>query len=85
MDSDRAQRKLFDAALAATDFEQIELLNRVTSSVKRYGNHAEERHVKALLKLVADSSGATAEAAAQLHGALNLSTQDAVGLIPQNK
>ncbi len=83
MDSDRSQRKLFDAALAATDFEQIELLNRVTSSVKRYGDHAEERHVNALLKLVSESRGATAEAAAQLHGALNLSTQDAVGLIPQ--
>ncbi|HRP64273.1 MAG TPA: hypothetical protein PK400_13315 [Phycisphaerales bacterium] len=81
IDSDRAQRRLFDAALAATDYDQVDLLIRVAASVKRFGNRAEERHVNALLDLVANSEGRTAEAAAEVHGALNLPATAAVRLI----
>lgn len=81
IDSDRAQRRLFDAALAATDYDQVDLLTRVAASVKRFGNRAEERHVNALLDLVAKSEGRTAEAAAEVHGAMNLPATAAVRLI----
>ncbi|MHC4303817.1 MAG: HEAT repeat domain-containing protein [Planctomycetota bacterium] len=82
IDSQRAQRKLFDAALAATDDERIDLLDRVAESVKRYGDRSAERHVEALLDLVANSSGRTAEAAARVHGALDLPAGPALELIP---
>ena len=83
IDNDQAQRKLFDAAINATDDEQVELLHRVSDSVRIFGDHAEERHVASILELVEKSSGATAEAAATVHGALNLPASDAVRLIPQ--
>ena len=83
IESDRAQRKLFDAALAAQGNEQIELFASVAGSVKRFGDRTEKRHIDALLQVVANSSGATAEAAAQVHGALNLPSDTAVNLIPQ--
>ncbi|MHC4948357.1 MAG: hypothetical protein ACYTG1_08855 [Planctomycetota bacterium] len=82
IDSDVAQRRLFDAAFAAEEAEQIALLDRVAESVKRFGNRAEPRHVSALVTLVKDSTGATADAAARVHGALNLSSPEAVDLIP---
>jgi CheY-like chemotaxis protein len=81
IDSERAQRTLFDTALAAEGPERIELLDRVAASVKRFGNYGERRQVLALLDLVRNSSGETAEAAARLHGALNLPTTDAVDLV----
>ncbi len=82
MDSQVAQAALFDAALAATDDEQIELLDRVSASVKRFGNRAQTRHITALLDLVANSGGATAEAAARVHGAMDLEPSTAIQLIP---
>jgi DNA-binding response OmpR family regulator len=82
IDSDRAQRALFDAALAATGGERVDLLDRVAASVKRWGDRAEQRHVTALLDLVLNSSGTTAEAAARVHGALNLVAPDSAKLIP---
>jgi hypothetical protein len=82
IDSDAAQRKLFDAALAATDDEQVELLKHVADSVRLFGDRAEKRHVEALIALIQSASGPTAEAAATVHGALNLPTSDAVKLIP---
>ncbi len=81
IDSERSQHELFDAALAASGTEQVDLLSRVADSVKRHGNRAQDRHVDALLDLVANSSGRTAEAAAVVHGALNLPASAAVGLI----
>ncbi|MCP3903801.1 MAG: hypothetical protein GY715_09220 [Planctomycetes bacterium] len=79
--TDRAQRRLFDVALAASGGERIDLLDRVADSVKRFGDRAEPRHVAALVDLVANSAGSTAEAAARVHGALNMTTMEAVGLI----
>jgi HEAT repeat protein len=82
IDSERAQQVLFDSALAATDDERIDLLDRVAESVKRYGDRSNPRHVDALLDLVANSSGRTAEAAARVHGALDLPAGPALDLIP---
>jgi hypothetical protein len=84
IDSDSAQRSLFDAALAAKEDEQVELLDRVADSVRLFGDRAEKRHVDALILLIANATGATADAAAAVHGALNLPTSDAVKLIPQS-
>jgi hypothetical protein len=82
IDSDASQRKLFDASLAASGEEQVELLGYAADSVKRFGDRAEKRHVDALLDLVAKAEGDTAEAAARVHGALNLPADAAVRLIP---
>jgi hypothetical protein len=82
IDSRRAQRTLFDAALAASGEEQIDLLDRVAASVKRHGDRTDERHVEALLDLVVNSSGRTAEAAARVHGALDLPAGPALKLVP---
>ncbi len=83
IDSETSQRKLFDAALGATADEQVDLLARVADSVRLNGDHAEMRHVEALLALIENAKGATADAAAAVHGALNLPTSGAVKLIPQ--
>lgn len=82
IDSEIAQRKLFDAALIASDHEQVELLARVADSVRLFGDRAERRHLDAIVDLVANSTGETADAAAVVHGALNLPTSDAITLIP---
>jgi CheY-like chemotaxis protein len=78
----RAQRGLFHAALGAEGVDQIDLFARVADSVKRHGNHAQSHHLAGLTDLVANSTGRTAEAAAEVHGALNLPTGTAVGLLP---
>jgi len=83
INSDAAQRKLFDAALTAGDDEKVELLGHVSDSVRLWGDKAEKRHVEALIELIAKSEGDVAEAAATVHGALNLPASDAVKLIPQ--
>jgi hypothetical protein len=82
IDSPRAQRTLFDAAITAEGGEQLELLGYVSDSVKRFGSHAEPRHVAALRQLVADSTGELAEGAARVHGALNLPVSGTVDLLP---
>jgi hypothetical protein len=78
----RAQRKLFDAALVDSDEQQIELLERVADSVKRFGNMAEQRHVDGLVDLVVNADSGLAEAAARVHGAMNLPASNAIKLIP---
>jgi len=80
--SARAQQALADAALDAEGREQIDLLTRTADSVKRFGHRLEDRHVSGLMDLVVSSSGDTAEAAAVLHGALNLPPINAIDLIP---
>jgi hypothetical protein len=82
--SSRSQRGLFDAALASDDeFDQVDLLVRVAESVKRHGNRAEPHHLNALLDLVANATGRQAEAAAEVHGALNRPAAAAVGMLPR--
>jgi hypothetical protein len=81
INTSRAQQKLFDAAFTSAGGEQIDLLDSAAASVKRFGSHAERRHLDALLDLVANSDGPTAEAAARVQGAMNLPTNEAVELI----
>ncbi|MHC4429083.1 MAG: HEAT repeat domain-containing protein [Planctomycetota bacterium] len=82
VETPRSQRALFDAALTADGEEQIDLLDRVADSVRRFGDHGEPRQVEALVDLITNASGRTAEAAARVHGALNLPTGTAIRLIP---
>ena len=82
VDGSEAQRTLFDAALAAAGDEQLDLLDTVAESVKRFGDHSAPRHIEALLDLITNSGGETAEAAARVAGALNLPTRTAIELIP---
>jgi len=73
MDSSEAQVALIDAALDATGSEQIELLAYATASVRSFGNQTTPDQVASVLSLVelADESD-LADAAAALHGALDL-------------
>jgi CheY-like chemotaxis protein len=82
IDSPTAQRAVLDAALNAEEGEQVELLGYAADSVKRFGNQTEDRQLKALLRLVADATGSVADAAARVHGALNLPPAQAVELLP---
>jgi predicted S18 family serine protease len=66
---------------AGEDADRVTLLTHTADSVKRFGNYLQERHIAALLDLVRQSEGELAEAAARLHGALNLPTTDAVEMI----
>ena len=81
IDTDRAQRALFDGALTATTDEQIDLLDRVAESVKRWGDRSEPRHIANVIDLIVNAGPDTAEAAARVHGALNLPVTDAIDLI----
>ena len=76
------QRKLIDAAMTAADEgEKIDLLARAAASARRFGNQADARQIDALRDLVANSSGALAEAAGRLYGALDLSVSETIKLI----
>ncbi|HMN97175.1 MAG TPA: HEAT repeat domain-containing protein [Phycisphaerales bacterium] len=81
MDTVEAQRMLFDTALAAEEAEQVELLDRVAASARRFGNRLEPRQIEALVRLVGSSSGPLADAAGRLHGALDLPAATAVRVI----
>jgi HEAT repeat protein len=85
IDSERSQRALFDAAFAAEGSDRIELLEDAAASVRNFGNLAESQQVNQLVELIATSTGDEAEAAARLHGALNVETAAAVKLIPEGK
>ncbi|MCA9296560.1 MAG: hypothetical protein KC983_08580 [Phycisphaerales bacterium] len=81
----QSQHALFDAALSETEpFDQVELLDRVAASVRKHGNLAERRHIDALVELIGKASGDVAEAAARVHGALNVFDSDAISLVPGN-
>ncbi len=80
INSDASQRALFDAALSASGPDQIELLGRCADSAKRFGDRADERHLQALLTLV-HQGGDVGEAAAGVHGALNLPAVNVVQII----
>jgi len=75
-----AQQAIFDAALAAESRDQIELLRRVADSARMNGNLVEERHISALLSLV-KQGGEVGEAAARVHGAFDLGTDQVVKII----
>lgn len=85
IDSETAQRRLIAAALGAADTEQIDLLERVADSIRRFGNRAESRQVQAIVQLVRSSSGRLAEAAGRVHGAMDLAGTSAADLIGRGR
>lgn len=78
-----AQQALLDAAFASTDSDQIDLLDLVAGSARRFGNLAATRQISALLDLITNSSGDTADAAGRAYGALNVGPEESVQLILQ--
>jgi hypothetical protein len=81
MPTPKAQQALINAALAATQEQQIALLQSLAESGRRYGNKAEEKQIDRLRQALADAKGANADALAQAYGALNLGTDQVLKLI----
>merc|ERR1711965_573604 len=68
-----AQQALIDSALAASDeMEQIDMLDLVAASARRFGNQAASRQVSALQDMIRSSKGDVADAAGRAFGALNV-------------
>jgi hypothetical protein len=81
VNSDRAQRALIDAALAAGGDEQVGLLQSVAQGARRFGPKATSSQSDAIRELVRNSAGATSEAASAAFGALGMPSSEAVKLI----
>ena len=77
----KSQQALLDAALNATGDDQIDLLDFVAASARRFGNSVASRQVDALRALIAGSTGDTADAAGRAYGALDLGPEESVKLI----
>lgn len=80
IDSSPSQQALIEAAFNAPGREQVTLLRRTADSAKRFGDLVEERHVNRLMTLI-EGGGDAAEAAAAVHGALNLPPANIVELL----
>ena len=78
IDTADAQQAIADAALRATGDDQITLLDALSESATYYGNKLNDVQITTLAKLVEDSTGPNADAAARAHGALTLPTSAAV-------
>ena len=82
IESERSQQALLDAALAEeVGPDRIPLLDHAGASIRRYGNRSHQRHVQELQYLIDNSSGDVADAAARVHGALNLSPEDSIIIV----
>ena len=82
IESERSQQAILDAALAEdVGGDRIPLLNHAASSIRRSGNLAHRRHVEELQYLINNSSGDVADAAARVHGAMNLSPEDSMTIV----
>jgi hypothetical protein len=81
IDSERAQRTLFDVTMSADGTDRLTLLNALAGSAKRFGNKLDKRQVDALVELTNTANGDEATAAASVMGALNLSGTNIVPLI----
>lgn len=79
------QQAIADAALQTSRGAsmQVELLKAVALSARLNGNQLSSRQIELLLKLIADSTGNLADAAASAYGSLNLPTERGVELITQ--
>ena len=77
----RAQVSLMDAALNASGSERIDLMNKVASSAKRFGNQLEDRQVRRVVEMAKGSDATESTAAAALAGALNLPNADLIQFI----
>lgn len=82
-ESNEAQRALADAALEVerTPEMRVELLRTLAESARLHGNLLTDAQLQLLLKLVRESDGEVADAAAEAHGALDLPTSNAVDFI----
>jgi hypothetical protein len=81
INSERAQRALIDAALAASGDEQVGLLQSVAQGARRFGPKATAAQSDAIRELVRSASGANADAASAAFGALGMPSSEAVKLI----
>jgi hypothetical protein len=75
-----SQQALAEAALdtARSADVQVALLRSLAASARVHGNQLTERHTRLVLDRVTQSTGNVADAAAEVHGALNLPTSRAV-------
>jgi DNA-binding response OmpR family regulator len=77
----RAQVAITDAALSATDEQQIALIRIAAESAKRHGNMIEDRQVQRVIQLADSADSDVATAAAAFLGSLNLAGDRIVPLI----
>ena len=80
-----AQRAIAAAAMdkAKSSSLRVKLLGHLASSFRRFGMQLEQREVRHLQELVAESSGRLADAASQAFGAASLPTAMSTDLITQ--
>ncbi|MSR68811.1 MAG: hypothetical protein EXS17_00455 [Phycisphaerales bacterium] len=81
MPSEKSQRALMDAALAAGPEVQEMLLGDVATSARKFGNLLQSRQLDALRSLISNAEGSVADAAGQAFGALGLPSAEVVKLI----
>ena len=81
VDSEAAQRAIFERALEIGGFEQIELLAIAADSGKRFGNYLDARQVRRLVELVRSPDEELATQAVALMGALEIENEALVPLI----
>ena len=83
IDDPVAQQALIDAAIAEGGLDdRIVLLDESASSVRRWGNLAEDWQVEAVMDLTETTTGLLADAAARLNGALNHAGTSAMMFMP---
>lgn len=81
VDSDSAQQALFEKAVDADGFEQIELLAITADSGKRFGNYLADRQVRRLIELTRAADETLATQAVAVMGAMEIENARLVPLI----
>lgn len=76
-----AQRAVFERALTADGFEQIEMLAIVADSAKRFGNQLDDRLVRRLVGLARSDNEDLATQAVAVMGAMEIENDELVPLI----
>ncbi|MCC5823528.1 MAG: HEAT repeat domain-containing protein [Phycisphaerales bacterium] len=79
--SPAAQRAIFERALTADGFEQIEMLEIVADSAKRFGNQLDARLVRRLVELARSGDEDLATQAVAVMGAMEIENEELVPLI----
>lgn len=83
IDDTLAQRALIDTALQDGDVDQrVMLLDESASSVRRWGNYAQDWQVEMVIDLAENANGYLADAAARLNGALDHPNTSIMTFIP---
>jgi len=85
IDSEQAQQAVARAALndRMSRRLRVELFGDLADSAKRFGNQLTDRQITEMNRLIAESNGELADAAAQAYGALDLPTARSVDQIIQ--